>query len=323
MSAVTVASFDQSAIEAAIVSAGNGGVVVFPRGDYLVTDLVASTSQTWRFEPGAKLIRTGGTSPILSLDCDALKVEGGIFDVNGGSFTATKPFAIHGIGSSLQWSDGELMNSPAWGIQMDDGDLVLDRINFHHLAYAAVHWRAMTQKSATVGDYRDGPKIRNCRIARRDGYLSSGGILVNSGGGTSSAFRALVQDCDFIMPISTVDHNVACEFNYVQLGGMIGNTLDGSRIGFSTGNCSGVVMTGNRSKNVSNYAHELVHSEWGVVNGNTATGLYPPSLSGCELSGTSRSNVVTNNTFRQGFPVPVRNQSTAFSGYPNYFSGNL
>jgi len=153
-------------------------------------------------------------------------------------------------------------------------------------------------------------------------YQNSGGILVNSGGGTSSAFRAIVEGCDIIMPVGTVDHSVGCEFNFVQLGGMINNTLDGSRIGFSTGNCSGVVMSGNRSKNVSNYAHELVNSEWGVVTGNTATGI-AGTLSGCELSGSSRSNVIANNTFRQGFPVPVRDQSAAVSGYPNYIAGNL
>lgn len=326
MSEAIVASTSQTDIEIAKVAAGIGGTVVFPEGLYLVGDLKSDIDgQSWVFRSGASLKRSGGTKPLLQLMCSSTTIDGGKFDVSGGSFDSAKPFAICGVGAALKWTGGELCNSPAWGIQMDDGLLELDRVHFHHLAYAVVHWRAMTNKTSMPGDYRDGPKITRCRIDRRDGYVSSGGVLVNSGGGTKSCYRARVEACDIIMPVSENYDNVGVEFTLVELGKMVGNTLDGSRIGFSAASCSQLDMSHNGSKNVSNYAHELVNGEWSVITANQASGVgsSTPGIGGIVVSGTSRANIVANNVTKVGFPTSVRDVSTWVPGYSSLIVNNL
>jgi nitrous oxidase accessory protein NosD len=122
------------------------------------------------------------------------------------------------------------------------------------------------------------------------------------------------------MPADQTYDNVAVELNYTQLGRVIGNSLVGSRIGFSMQSGSGCVHIGNTSKSVTNYAHEIQNCEWCVVEGNSSTGT-TGSICGAVMSGTATSNKIVNNQFSL-YPTPVSDVSTWAAGYPSTISSN-
>lgn len=314
-SGITVVSgFTMTEINAAIASAGNGGHLFFPNGDYVVAGLTASyAKQTWEFGRAAKLKRAdGNTAAMIALAQSGLVIHGGEFDVNRSGAPGTAVF-VDGTNTDFTMIGATVHGCPAWGVAIDNGRVILENNHFYNMAYAALIWRATSKDGA---DFRIGPLVKRNRIDRRVGYASSAGIIMRSVGVNMFYQSAIAEGNEVYMPADGDDtyDNVGIEMTESAYSKMIGNHVEGSRIAYSFGGSNRGTVANNSAVAVGDYAIEIASSCTNMtVMGNTATGLSigNPGTGGCVITTGGSGNVVVGNRIGQGFPTPVYQDPTS------------
>jgi len=319
-------------INAAKTLAGANGKLFFPSGVYDIDGLTADEAdQTWVMQKGVTLLRnTASAAHGVSIPSgNSLHMIGGTLDMNRTNNSNDAYRGINSVDGDFKWSgDWHLKACPGPGLSVHNGLLELEDGLITDTRYMGIYWVALSNGSD--GKPRQAPKLHRVKVDRREGYGSSGGIILNGGGSAVTSHAAIVHDCEVQLPRVTTDaaranyyDAVAIEINRCYRPSVIGNISGGGRISISFASCASPVDVGNRTYESCDYGHEHVASEWAAISGNNSTGMFLPGEShGIILSGACVGCSVTGNSTKIGFASPVTNISTP-SAYPHQFAGNV
>ncbi|MBY5760927.1 hypothetical protein HFO07_30505 [Rhizobium leguminosarum] len=315
---VAVTGFTMTEINAALASAGAGGTVYFPPGNYTVAGLTASyANQRWWCAPGAKFKKAdSNTAAMIALAASGLVVDGGDWDANRTGAPAAAVF-VDGTDMDFTMIGSTVHGGTSWGVAIDNGLVRVEDCYFYNFAYAVLIWRA-TNKLA--GKYRVAPTVRGNRIDRQTGYTSSAGIIIRSVGTAGYHQGAQVENNRIWMPVSEVYDNVGVEITEGIKPRIEGNLVEGGRIAFSLGGAIGGTVIGNMANAVGDYVVELATACSNcAVTGNSGTGLFLgiTGTGGCVITSGGNGNVVVGNRIGQGFPNVVYQDSSSAAASPS------
>jgi len=196
--------------------------------------------------------------------------------------------------------------------------------------YMGVYWVTTTNVN---GQMRPGPTVERVTVDRRTGYVVGGGIIINGGALAVNCNAARINGNFVWLPVlssvalrdnPTYYASVGVELNRCYHGQMIGNYVNGGRIGVSSAECPWIIQSMNHGTAQGDYGVEVVNAEHGTVTGNMFTGYPGVSRFGTVVSGVLSKglNIVGNNT-RVFFGTSVYVYPNASNGsYPHVITGN-
>lgn len=323
-----VEGFDMAAINAAKNAAGDGGTLFFPAGAYAIDGLTADyDDQEWRFERGAVLTR--GASSLahgINVTGNGLTLKGDfVIDMNRALNSATDWYGIHAQPAYLTIEgDWELKNCPAVGINVHEEKLRIRGGKISNTGYMCLYW------VTTTATNREAPTIDGLTVDRRNGWVASGGIIINGGAGGTQSFGADVRNClVYLPPLLTVPDrdaaydSVAIEINRCQQANASNNFVNGGRIGVSFSGCDTSSMIGNRGTLLGDYLCEMVDCNFSIMQGNTGSGTGPSVAHyGISISGNSSGgNIITGNATKILFGASINDVQTV--SYANVKANNV
>lgn len=273
MSDVSVSAYTQQAIQDAISSAGDGGRVFFPNGEYDVENLATIyPNQTWCFGRNAKINRLGGSN-ILTVSHAALEIIGGVFE--GGPSSEQNGISVS-TDLGLKASGVTVLNAGNYGIAVFGGVTILRDCYVGNSGRNGIFWKSEQFRSP-------GPLIENCEVLRTlASYKSAGGIIVITEGNAPQGQRVisapkivgnkvtLPQTPNLAASQGSHADAVCIELRGASTGVVAYNTTTYGHIGVSFVGCQNSKMIGNDASSNFQYGLELAGgSTWNIASANS------------------------------------------------------
>lgn len=301
--AVTVNGFTTAAIHTAAQSAGEGGEVLFPAGEYASDGLTVSyADQTWILARRAVIKRTDQSiTSVITLGADGFRLRGGTLDGNRYN-NSNNANGITSTGFSLDIEDCDIHSCKNYGISLSDGELLVDRCKIRKTGLDGIFWRI-----TSGGVARQAPQVYRTVIDRASGsdYENGGGIAVICAANKKG--RGLrVRDCSITVfnpggnPNNSGGVGVfACD--YVMVSGC---EIVGGRMAVSLNDSDFSIITGNSFRGSSSYHVELVGCQYPAVGLNTIRGPGGHSR-GIENNNSNHSRLMGNAIAGTGSDVRI------------------
>lgn len=272
---VGVAGLAQADIVAAMISAGEGGEVYFPDGEYLVDTLEATVAdQTWLFGRRATLKRSGGIT-ILNIKAPGLRIRSGTFDGNRGINIPTGgvPCGFVAFNYGLDADDITMKSIDGWGMYFEGAgiDFTLRHSAMSDTGLACILWKSTEPRPC-------GPVIEYNNFDRWIGFESQGVMHLRA---TAPGALIVNPKVNFNVTRLPVCPNLAAEQgDHANSLGIeiwaasdaivIGNSTSYGKTGISIGSSYGAKIIGNGVSDAFQYGIEIAHSnQFCIVEGNT------------------------------------------------------
>lgn len=243
---------DTAAIHACRDAAGEGALVVFPAGTYLVSGLVANVAdQTWVLARGATVrLAAGANTDAIRVAADGVRLYGpGKIDGNGGAQASQSDGVRLSVNTGTDPSTGDLADVTVAGLEI--ADCRDAGIRGFRCARVAVHDCRITDCGGYAVKFRRACADLSIRgvVARKTAPTASGTAIEVDGlsdlTGATTCYRVHVVDC----------HVRTWGFGGVFLNG----TEDGAIVGCTADDCGDIGL-------------DLEYSRYCTISGCTARG---------------------------------------------------